>query len=191
MTAIEEAGKLTILRLFAHKQLEELGFPESAVIDPTKLMRFLRNHPEKAREAAVWSLYINAGADRRHGKHPTSGMERTSGVILLVRSGRWMTLRNACLYVDLDFEKAAATSPNETVTSAHGYYMICMAHEMIAEQAPAAIEESTEHWLAFETAQKAKLSQFMTNWGDTANVDDLDFLAHPEILEEEARQRGA
>lgn len=89
MTAIEEAGKLAVLRFFANGKTEEPGVAPQDV-DVAALTEFLRDRPEKAREAVTSSLAMNAGADRRHGVHPRSGMHRTSGLILLVRSGQWM-----------------------------------------------------------------------------------------------------
>lgn len=194
MTAIEEAGKLAVLRFVAHKRLELLGVRDPSIIEGVKIVQYLRDHESKAREAAAWSLYINAGADRRHGIHPRSGMHRTSGVILLVRSGRWLKLRNACLYVDLDVAEPATTSPIDTVCKPHAYYMICMAHEIIAEQADAAIEEQVggdmAPWLDFEQARIKELRAFMERYASSVAVDDLNFLAEPDRLREEAAQRG-
>ena len=62
MTAIEEAGKLSVLRFFAHTQAQKPGV-DLQDLDTVRLSKFLRGHPEKAREAAASSLCINAGAD--------------------------------------------------------------------------------------------------------------------------------
>jgi len=92
MTSIDEAGKLTVLRFFAHKRAQELGIPELPAGDPKAIIGFLRDHSDKAAQAATWSFYVNSGADRRHGMNPKSGIVRTSGIILLVRSGNWMNV---------------------------------------------------------------------------------------------------
>src|ERR1700722_5914671 len=51
MTAIEEAGKIAILRFFTHAEAERLAINQSE-LDVKGLDKFLRCHPEKAREAA-------------------------------------------------------------------------------------------------------------------------------------------
>lgn len=194
MTAMEEAGKLTVLRFFAHRQFEVCDLPEPIEMDQRRIMAFLRDHVDKARLAAAQSLYINAGADRRHGTHPISGLHRTSGVILLVRSGRWMNLRNACLYVDLSVAEPATTSPFDVISIAHAYYMICMAYEIVAEQADAAIEEQISGnlapWLEFEEARIGELKGFMSRYGASVALDQLDFLANPEPLRQQAERHG-
>jgi hypothetical protein len=54
MTAIEEAGKLSLLRFFAHTQAQKPGV-DLQDLDTVRLSKFLRDHPEKAREAAASS----------------------------------------------------------------------------------------------------------------------------------------
>jgi AbiV family abortive infection protein len=146
MTTIEEIGKLFVLQ-FAQGDLLKI-VNQSTIkppkLDLRKLGRFLRSHLEKAIQAAAVSLYINAGADRRHGIHPISGMHRTSGVILLARSGRWMDIRNACLYTDLDLTASLASSPDDVIRREHAYYFICMAFEVLAEQSSSGFGNSFE-----------------------------------------------
>lgn len=178
MTAIEEAGKLAVLRFFAHAQAQKIGIDPQDV-DLAALSEFLRGHPEKAREAATWSLEINAGADRRHGVHPASGVRRTSGLMLLVRSGEWMNTRNACLYVDLQFRPPKLTFPGAAVSKALAFYMICMAYEVVAEQGASAIE-NVEGSLDFEQEQIANLKEFMNAWDMSSEMDALSFLSEPE-----------
>jgi len=188
MTAIEEAGKLTVLRFIAHDTAEKFGFCPSEV-NLGALDAFLRDHPEKAREAVAQSLYINAGTDRRHGVHPTSGMHRTSGLILIIRAGGWMKLRNSCLYVDVKFEPPEAASPDERVSQALSYYMITMGYEVVVEQAPAALDVPSPGWIEFQDGMIDQLREFMSRWGASSNIDDLDFLANPEPWQREAERR--
>src|SRR4051794_21181114 len=51
MTAIEETGKLTVLRFVGHQQIKALG-REPTSIDLDFLMDFLRGHSEKSHESA-------------------------------------------------------------------------------------------------------------------------------------------
>ena len=83
MTAIEEVGKLFILQMAQGDvihELSKLGFeadlPEE--LDAGKLDKFLRNHLDKAVQAAATSLYINFGADRRHSVDPQSNIRAIS-----------------------------------------------------------------------------------------------------------------
>ena len=146
MTTIEEVGKLFILQIIQGDLLKIVEENVKQVPEPDsgKLRHFLRNHLEKAIQAAAVSLYVNVGADKRHGIHPKSGLHRTSGVILLARSGRWMNIRNACLYSDLDLSANLASCPEDAITPEHAYYFICMAFEIIAEQSSSGFGNSFE-----------------------------------------------
>ncbi|OFV68788.1 MAG: hypothetical protein SCAL_000464 [Candidatus Syntrophoarchaeum caldarius] len=146
MTAIEEIGKLFILQLVQGDVFKELGvkLEPPPDLNTKELNKFLRNHLDKALEAAASSLYINAGADRRHGVHPISGIHCTSGVVLLTRSGRWMSIRNSCLYTEVDFATNSTSSPNDFITREHAYYFICMGFEVLAEQAEAGFGSGLE-----------------------------------------------
>lgn len=146
MTTIEEVGKLFVLQLIQGDLLKIVNARATRPAEPDlkELQRFLRSHLEKAIEAAAVSLYVNTGADRRHGIHPKSGMHRTSGVILLARSGRWMHIRNACLYTDLDLTVSLASSPDDVITPEHAYYFVCMAFEVLAEQSSSGFGNSFE-----------------------------------------------
>ena len=201
MTAIEELGKLFILQLVQGdviRGLSELGFeadlPEE--FDAGKLDRFLRNHLDKAVQAAAASLHINSGADRRHGVDPQSNMTRTSGVALLARSGRWMILRNNCLYTDINFASRATISPAELISREHAYYFICMGFEVLAEQAESGLGSGLEGpnvvtSIRFWQDRIKELEGFMERWSSTVNLGQLDFLADPEPLREEADRREA
>ncbi len=146
MTTIEEAGKLPIFQLMQGDALRVLGVgPDHLSLPSGKdLRKFTRSHLDKALQAAAWSLYINAGADRRHGIHPTSQMHRTSGVILLARSGLWMVIRNGCMYSEIDLASDLARAPSDLITREHAYYFICMAFEVLAEQATSGLGNSFE-----------------------------------------------
>jgi AbiV family abortive infection protein len=133
MTSIEEIGKLILFRPM-------LECPDDSTIEVKGLNKIIRNHIDKAITSAAWSLYINAGADRRHGTHPLSKIHRTSGVILLARSGRWMNIRNSCLYIDVNLSKFTSSSPKEVISREHAYYFICMAFEILAEHAQSGID---------------------------------------------------
>ena len=244
MTTIEEAGKLFVLQLAQGDVFKALGVQSGQPPQPnTKALdRFLRNHVEKALQAAAWSLYINTGADRRHGIHPVSKLHRTSGVILLARSGRWMNIRNACLYTDINLASNSTSSPSDFITREHAYYFICMGFEILAEQASSGFGNSFESsdsgtisfWQGFAAASMkllegeastadisalveqaastygssvdtrdndvsiqfqqdriADLKRFMERWSSTVDIDQLDFLASPDPLQEEAASREA
>ena len=188
MTAIEEAGKLSVLRLVARAELEQLG-TSPRELDVKGLCGFLRDHPKKARQAAAWSLHINAGADRRHGNHPVSGIHRTSGLILLVRSGQWMSIRNSCLYVNLQFRPPKIEYPRAEVSKGLAFYMTCMAYEVVADQAYAIDDASG--CFEFEKAQIAKLQEFMNIWGASSDIDALPFLAAPQQLRNQFHNKEA
>ena len=201
MTAIEEIGKLFILQMVQGdviRGLSKLGFeadlPEE--LDAGKLDKFLKNHLDKAVQAAATSLYINSGADRRHGVDPHSNIIRTSGVVLLARSGRWMRIRNNCLYTDINFSSRATISPAEFISREHAYYFTCMGFEILAEQAEAGLGSVLEGpnvvtSIQFWQDRIKELEGFMERWSSTVNLDKLDFLAHPEPLRKEADRREA
>jgi len=240
MTAIEETGKLFVLQMIQGDLLRILYKDINRPLEPNlrELQKFLKSHLGKAIQAASVSLYINEGADRRHGIHPKSGIHRTSGIILLARSGRWMEIRNSCLYTDLDLINNLASTPEHMITPEHAYYFICMAFEVIAEQSSSGYGNSFESgnpetisfWqeLADDFKQLLKeepnhnridklfeeafenyptedgaetigrsnqfweerlddLKNFMERWGDTIDIDKLDFLKDPEPLRKAAR----
>jgi len=132
MTAIEEVGKLILLSLIQTVEILE----PAAAINSKPFNKSIRDHIKKSILAAAHSLYINAGADRRHGIHPISRMHRTSGVILLARSNQWMNIRNSCLYIDVNLDSKSVFSP-DIISREYAYYFICMGFEVIAENAEA------------------------------------------------------
>jgi AbiV family abortive infection protein len=201
MTAIEEIGKLFILQLAQGdviRGLNTFGLEVDVLqeFNSAKLDKFLRNHLDKAVQAAATSLYINSGADRRHGIDPHSKMIRTSGVILLARSGHWMKIRNNCLYTDINFYSCRTISPAEFISREHAYYFICMGYEILAEQAEAGLGSVLEGPKVVTSVQfwqdRIKEQEgFMKRWSNTVNLDELAFLANPEPLRKEADRREA
>ncbi len=179
MTAIEEAGKLFILQLAQGDVFKVLGIQSEQPPQPNtrQLNKFLRNHLEKALQAAAWSLSINAGADRRHGIHPISKLHCTSGVILLARSGRWMDIRNACLYTDINLVSNSVISPSGFITCELAYYFICMAFEVLAEQASSGFGNSFESsdlgTINFWQDFVADLNKLLEGEASTVNIKAL------------------
>ena len=178
MTAIEESGKLFVLQLVQGDLLKIIhGYTYVPQPDPQQLQHFLRNHLDKAIQAAAVSLYINTGADRRHGTNPKSGVHRTSGIILLARSGRWMDIRNACIYTDLDVTMNLASSPREVITSEHAYYFICMAFEILAEQSTSGFGNSFENGdpetIKFWQELVANMKELVAGQATDANIYEI------------------
>ena len=193
MTAIEETGKLFVLQLAQGDIVKTFGDPPSE-LNTNNLNKFLRDHLDKTFQAAADSLFINASADRRHGVHPISGVHRTSGVVLLARSGRWMEIRNACLYTDINFVSNSVSSPSEFITREHAYYFICMGFEVLVAQTDSGLGSSLEgvnesKSLQFREDRINDLKKFMERLASTVNIDKLDFLSNPEPLRKETRKR--
>ena len=201
MTAIEEIGKLFVLQMEqvdVFRWLRKLGIDDDlpSELDYKELRNFLRSHLEKAVQAAASSLVINSGADRRHGVNSKSNMIRTSGVMLLALSGRWMKVRNNCLYTDIDFTEKTTMSPKEIISREHSYYFICMGYEVLAEQAEAGLGSFLEDQYATSSIQfwqdrLQDLKGFMESYSNTVDLDKLDFLANPGPLLEEIKKREA
>jgi AbiV family abortive infection protein len=175
MTAIEETGKLWILSLQHMKATTNGNYKP----DSQKLTKILTDHTGKALQMAVHSLFINAGADRRHGMHPKSGIHRSTGVVLLARSGEWMEWRNKCCYVDVDFSTSKSEGCQDAIDKSIAYYFICMAYEGLAEVTDA------EVWLEVLD----ELNEFMKLYGKEAELDKLDFLANSDKYEKLALSR--
>lgn len=147
--------------------------------DSQKLAKMLSDHTGKALQMAANSLFINAGADRRHGIHPKSGIHRSTGIVLLARSGEWMKWRNKCCYVDVDFNRGKFKGCQDAIDKSTAYYFICMAYEGIAEVTDA------EVWLKVLD----ELKEFMDLYGKEVDLDKLGFLANSEKYETLAQSR--
>lgn len=90
-----------------------------------------RGHRTKAVQAAVAALIFNDDARARHGQNVHTGLWRIEAVRYIAEvENEWMTLRNACLYVDLDTDLRC---PLVSVTREHSYLMIVGALEVLAK----------------------------------------------------------
>lgn len=126
------------------------------------------------------SLFLNKEADKRHGTHPISGVQRTSGIILLVHSKNWMKLRNSCLYTDVNLNTKTVNDPL-SIGREHAYYFICMAFEGLIEQSFLTPGCQNDEVKAFNESVKLqkKLETFM--FENATSVDELDFLQNPDF----------
>lgn len=181
MTAIEEIGKVIYLRMVSISLLLRTDKMLSSK-QIKEIKRVIRNHTGKALQMATWSLFINSAADKRHGVHPDSKIYRTTGIVLLVRSKKWMEYRNNCLYTDINFKNKSVISPSK-VSRAHAYYFICMAYEGLSEQAESGLgsevegidgTEARSEWIKVEK----ELEKFIDK--NYTDVDDLDFLKNAD-----------
>jgi AbiV family abortive infection protein len=195
ITAIEETGKAVLLRHVEGTEMEELGIEPPEKIHAGEVENFLIDHREKALMAVAQSLNLNANADHRHGRHPESGVHRTSGLILLIKAGEWMGVRNNCLYTEIKLKQNFVESPTETINQNHAYYFIAMAFEVIAEQAESGIGSFLERGSGvkelheFRNGILSDLSEFMDNWEDEVDIDQLEFLQNPSRLREKADEQ--
>jgi hypothetical protein len=127
------------------------------------------------------SLWNNDAAENRYGIGPTTKSCWTVGVKQLVDTGRWMDLRNACLYVDVPPGKSETVSPNEVVSNIHASYMICMGHEVVADLADAGIEEeigqNPDPWLRFTSTVLERLQDFRKHYAESFKWSNLDLFA--------------
>ena len=175
MTAIEEIGK-------------SLAFQLASAREDASVLRELRDHLTKALFGAVTTLILNDGARARHGRHPVTGIDRVEAIRLLGEApGEWMSLRNGCLYVDLNPDAHAVTAPCERITREHAYLMIVVALEAYAEiHAPG----FTYHHVSVDQLpdgarqQKvvAEIEDFRAREAGHMDVDRLDFLANPDRI---------
>lgn len=134
ITAIEEMGKARTLQLVQGDVFESF---EPVRIDDGKIRSFLQNHSTKAIRAAASGLVANHGAVRRHGRHGEADLNLSSGILYLGKSGKWMNVRNACLYTDTNISGKSVYWPTDEISAHHAYYFICMALEVLAEEAEA------------------------------------------------------
>ena len=138
MTSIEEAGKAYILyiaNLDVEKLFADILGGTIIELDTKVLIKRIKDHLSKATDIVANAFTANFEAEQRHGIHSTSKMYLTHGLILLTRSGKWMTIRNACLYTDFELSSTSVTTPKDTITREHAYYLICMTYEILAQQA--------------------------------------------------------
>lgn len=189
MAAIEEVGKLPLMRY------AELSISTNLEYDPKKAARPLADHTGKALVGVAMSLMINAAVDRRHGSHPESQVALTSGIMLLIRSGQWMSFRNACLYVDVDLSGAQGAAPMHLIGKPEAYYFICMAYEVLMSQAHHGLVDdwhggSNADAAAFRADRLDELTDFMSTWAAKVDITEIPFLVKPDAYRRLARIRA-
>ena len=104
MTALEEIGKGLVFQAVSAGQENVIGLDFRNGFDERSLKDALRGkgaHGRKALVGTLTPLILNEAARKRHGKHPLSQIDRIEGVVLLARAGKWMKLRNLCLYTEV------------------------------------------------------------------------------------------
>jgi AbiV family abortive infection protein len=185
MSAIEEMGK--IYNILLTEIDANISMNKIRNNNKQNIKKDFYNHTEKAVKAASDALYINSGADNRHGKNKYSGIINTSGVVLLARSHRWMNIRNSCLYIDFNLSNPSISCPNSVITKEHAYYFICMAYEILAELAQSGLDSYTGYeneniGIQFWVDRLDDLSKFMEIWSNTVEIDNLDFLKNQEQI---------
>jgi len=206
MTCIEECGKLWIIRLASQK-------PES--VDLSKFNNDLHNHTTKTFNLAM-GFFINSAADRRQGKNPKNEMLRTSGIILLVRSGKWMQWRNSCLYTDISIKKKSCKIPDDVITKSEACYFIRMAFEGLIDNAYSGyntgrelfgittkeLEEMSDSEIASMTKEFSNLNETAVSFyneklndlenfiskNEDVSLNEIDFLANPEKYQKLANE---
>ncbi len=198
MTCIEECGKLWMIRLASNK-------PES--VDLSKLNMDLREHTTKTFHLAM-GFFINSEADRRQGIHSTNKMLRTGGIILLVRSRKWMEWRNSCLYTDISIKQKHCKIPADVIRKSEACYFIRMAFEGLIDNAFSGYKTenelfgiTSEELNEMSDSEIALMTKEFTNLNENANsfykkklvelekfisenenvsLDEIDFLKYPE-----------
>ncbi|AKL95569.1 hypothetical protein CACET_c21220 [Clostridium aceticum] len=189
MTAIEEIGKFVFLHTIGTSNIIKLDTELSSHL-MKEITKVLKDYSGKVLEVVNWSLYINAAADRRHGIHP-SGIYRTSGVVLLARSGKWAEVRNRCLYTDINLTNTHVVSP-EKIGKEHAYYFICMAYEGLAAQVEAGLDVEImgiEGRRARDELINLEMDLIEFIEISQTNVDELDFIKNSQKYKNLAEQR--
>lgn len=204
ITAIEEMGKARTLQIV---QGDVFEFYEPVKIYDGEIRDFLQNHSTKAIRAAASGLVANHGAVRRHGRHAEADLNLSSGILYLGKSGKWMNVRNACLYTDTNISGKSVYWPTDEISAHHAYYFICMALEVLAEESEAGfgspIEQLTDidQVTDFESATGFRrymlelLYGFMNSYEDQFDPSNLEFFMEDprqddlrrEIREQEVR----
>lgn len=206
MTCIEECGKLWLIRLASINPTQ---------IDLSQLNKELRNHTIKTLNSAM-GFFINSAADRRQGLHPLNKMSITSGIILLVRSEKWMEWRNSCLYTDISIQNNLCKTPNIQIKQPEACYFIRMAFEGLIDNAYSGYKTKSDLFGITSTAltkmsdseivqmtkeftelnEKAdsfyqkkitELEKFISE-NKNINLSDIDFLKNPEKYQKLAEE---
>ncbi len=201
ITAIEEMGKARTLQIVQGDVFVDY---EPVKIDDGKIRKFLQNHSTKAIRAAASGLVANHGAVRRHGRHDDADLNLSSGILYLGKSGKWMNVRNACLYTDTNISGKSVYWPTDEISAHHAYYFICMALEVLAEESEAGFGSPLEHLTSvdqvteFESAtgfhrtNLELLYGFMDSYEDQFESSNLKFFVEDprqDDLREEIREQ--
>lgn len=193
ITAIEEMGKARTLQIVQGDVFERF---EPVKIYDGEIRDFLQNHSTKAIRAAASGLAANHGAVRRHERHDEADLNLSSGILFLGRSGKWMNVRNACLYTDTNISGKSVYWPTDEISAHHAYYFICMALEVLAEEAEAGFGSPLEHLTSvnqvteFESATGFRrhmlelLYGFMNIYEDEFDPSNLEFFVEDPRLDE-------
>jgi AbiV family abortive infection protein len=204
ITAIEEMGKARTLQIVQGDVFEK--FRPIKIYDG-EIRNFLQNHSTKAIRAAASGLAANHGAVRRHGRHDEADLNLSSGILYLGKSGKWMNIRNACIYTDTNISGKSVYWPTDEISAHHAYYFICMALEVLAEESEAGFGSPLEQLSGvnqvtdFESATGFRRSMlellygFMSSYGDQFEPSNLEFFVEDsrqddlrkEIREQEVR----
>lgn len=183
MTAIEEAGKVGLLQFIRGNEL--MGTP--AQVDTNELQSILNDHSGKALRAAASALCVNTRAKRVHGKHPDCDLELSDGLLLLTRAGnQWEIIREKCLYTDIDLHAKSLSTPSQEINKDHAYYFICMAGEVVAEEAERGFgsfieardpTDSIEFW----SRTTDKVDEFVDQYNSEFNPSKIGFFTDPRF----------
>lgn len=201
ITAIEEMGKARTLQMV---QSDIYPKKEPEKIDAKGIQDFLRNHKTKAIRAAASGLSVNHGAVRRHGRHEVANLNLSSGILLLAKSGKWMNIRNSCIYTDTNISGKSVNWPTEEIQAHHAYYFICMSLEIMAEEAEAGLGAVMENFekedmiidfetaTSFRTAMLGLLDDFMLKYETQFKPKELEFFTNDpryDSLRDEIKER--
>lgn len=182
MTAVEEAGKVGLLQF-----IRMMRTP--LIVDTSELRSILSNHQKKALRSAASALCVNNRARRIYGTYPDSDFQLKDGLLLLARSGNeWMRIRGHCLYTDLDLHAKSLSTPIEEISSDYAYYFICMAGEVVAEEAErgfGSIVEGREPTRSHEFWQSTKeiVDEFVEEYGSEFDPSNIHFFTDPRFAQ--------
>lgn len=183
MTAIEEAGKVGLLQFIRGNQF--WGTPSR--IDTDELRSILSDHQGKALRSAASALCVNNRARRIYGTHPDSDIELKNGLLLLARAGNeWMRIRGNCVYTDLDLHSKSLTTPSREIGFNYAYYFICMAGEVVAEEAERGFgsfveNRDPEESLQFWNQTKDEIDAFVDEYESGFDPSELGFFTDPRF----------
>jgi len=191
ITAIEEMGKARTLQIVQGDAFEHY---EPVRIYDGEIHDFLQSHSTKAIRAAASGLAANHGAVRRHGRHEEADLNLSSGILYLGKSNKWMNVRNACLYTDMNISGKSVYWPTDEISAHHAYYFICMALEVLAEESEAGFGSPIEHLgdfdqvTDFESAVGFRRHMLELLYGFMDSYENQFDPSHLEFFVEDPRQ---